>query len=390
MSQVDISGLSKSFGNASALNALDLGIADGEFVVLLGPSGCGKTTALRCIAGLEYPDAGTIHIGGREVVAPQSSLFVPPHRRGIGMVFQSYALWPHMTIEANVGYPLRARGADRATIRRKTSELLELVGLDGFARRHPAELSGGQQQRVALARALVADPALVLFDEPLSNLDAQLRIRLRDEIRRIHSTRRRTSIYVTHDHAEALTLADRIVLLNRGRIEQQGTPDEIFLAPRSRFVAEFVGIHNFLPGRITGHTAHGVTFRPDTWQSDLNVASTSRPAIGARATAGFRTSSATAVATPDDDRGFSARLIATSYTGERFDAQVDAGGHTLTVSLPLSGHGGVRAGEGYVHIRIQPSEILLLPDPETSPETTPAEHPREGVRVAPPGTQAAE
>ena len=352
MSQVTISALGKTFGATRALDALDLTVEDGEFVVLLGPSGCGKTTALRCLAGLDHPDQGAIRMGGRVTVDAATGAFVPANRRDIGMVFQSYALWPHMTVAANVGYPLKMRGRGRDDIRRRVAEVLDLVGLAAHAARYPGELSGGQQQRVALARALSAEPALVLFDEPLSNLDAQLRLRLRDEIRRIHGERRRTSIYVTHDQSEALTLADRIVLMRDGRIEQQGSPDEIFLSPRNRFVAEFVGIANFLPGTVTGPAR----FLPDGWGREIAVAQGRLPP-GTRATAAFRASAAQV--TGDSD-GVPATLLSAQYTGETFDARVEVAGHRITAAMPLH-HGVARARAGApVRLTLNAPEILLL------------------------------
>ncbi|WP_142627682.1 ABC transporter ATP-binding protein [Rhizobium sp. P007] len=377
MSRVEIETISRTFGTNRALDELSLTVEDGEFVVLLGPSGCGKTTALRSIAGLEHPDLGSIRIGGREVVNPEVGVLVPANRRDIGMVFQSYALWPHMSVAQNIAYPLKARGRG-GEARARVAGILEVVGLEHHADRYPSELSGGQQQRVALARALVADPALVLFDEPLSNLDAQLRTRLRNEIRRIHRHRQRTSLYVTHDQAEALTLADRIVLLNHGRIEQIGTPGEIFLKPRNRFVAEFVGIGNFLSGVVTGASAQGARFRPDGWLRDLHIASPPPPS-GTRATAAFRTSSAsvTAGGAGESANAVEGRLTDVSYTGDRFEAEIEVAGTAITASITLGDGGAASLAERGrpVSIRIPPTEILLLSehDPETAPKALAAE-----------------
>ncbi|TXH14844.1 MAG: ABC transporter ATP-binding protein, partial [Gammaproteobacteria bacterium] len=215
MSEVILHDVRKRFGQSvRAVNNLDLHIDDGELFVLLGPSGCGKTTALRCVGGLEEPDGGSIAIGGDLVADAARGLFVPPERRDVGMVFQSYALWPHMDVAQNVGYPLKVRGARGDHIRRGVGAALELVGLSGYERRFPGELSGGQQQRVALARALVAKPRLLLFDEPLSNLDAKLRDEMRTEIRDIQQRLGITAVFVTHDQAEALAMCDKVAVLN--------------------------------------------------------------------------------------------------------------------------------------------------------------------------------
>jgi iron(III) transport system ATP-binding protein len=235
-----------------------LDIADGEFIVILGPSGCGKTTTLRLIAGLEYPDKGTIAIDGRLVSAPEERLFTRPEQRDIGMVFQSYAVWPHMTVFENVAYPLRVRRLDRAAMRAKVEAVLDLVGLAGTGARPATALSGGQMQRVALARALVFDPALLLFDEPLSNLDLKLRERLRAELKQLQRRTGLTSIYVTHDQFEAVELADRIVVMEEGRVVQIGPPLELYRRPRSRFVAEFISSANIFEARVTATAGAGI------------------------------------------------------------------------------------------------------------------------------------
>jgi iron(III) transport system ATP-binding protein len=248
MATVSLSGITKKFGEVAAVDGLDLEIGDGEFVSLLGPSGCGKTTTLRLIAGFLQPEAGEIRVN-REVVS-SASILVPPERRNMSMIFQSYAVWPHMTVFQNVAYGLKLRGWARADIEKKVRQMLSVVRLDALAERYPGELSGGQQQRVALARALVVEPQTLLLDEPLSNLDANLREEMRFEIRRLHEEFHITTIYVTHDQAEAMVTSDRIAVMNQGRIDQVGTPEEIFERPRTRFVAEFIGKANLLPGRV--------------------------------------------------------------------------------------------------------------------------------------------
>jgi len=234
-----------------AVDDVSFTVGAGEIVALLGPSGCGKTTTLRCVAGLEHASAGTISIGGAIVSAPKDGVLVPPRLRNIGMVFQSYAVWPHMTVLQNVAYPLRHRAhTSRAARDRKVEEALELVGLSEFSQRSVVSLSGGQMQRVALARSLVYQPQLLLLDEPLSNLDANLRLRLRDDLREIIKRTGVTALYVTHDQAEAVVLGDRIGVMRDGKLLQIGAPGEIYNRPADLFVASFTGASNLLAGRV--------------------------------------------------------------------------------------------------------------------------------------------
>jgi iron(III) transport system ATP-binding protein len=247
-----VSHLRKQFAvGRPAVDDVSFRIAAGEIVVLLGPSGCGKTTTLRCIAGLEQPTAGMIAIGGDEVAAPERGVHVPPRLRNIGMVFQSYAVWPHMTVRQNVNYPLRHRKVPRETAARKVDEVLALVGLSEYAERPVTQLSGGQMQRVALARALVYEPRILLLDEPLSNLDAKLRLRLRDELRRIIKAAQVTALYVTHDQSEAVVLGDRIGVMDNGKLMQMSAPVELYNKPENLFVANFTGVSNLIKGEIT-------------------------------------------------------------------------------------------------------------------------------------------
>lgn len=241
-----IEGISVRLDRAEILHGIDLSVARGEFFFLLGPSGCGKTTLLRTVAGLYTPQAGRIRLDGQDITA------IPPHQRNTPMVFQSYALWPHLSVHENVAYGLRARRLARGEIDRRVADALRLVRLSGYERRRPNQLSGGQQQRVALARALVVDPALLLLDEPLSNLDARLRAEMRDELRDLHRTLGVTAIYVTHDREEALTLADRIAIMRDGAVIQVGTPQELYRRPRTSFVATFLDEANLFPGERQG------------------------------------------------------------------------------------------------------------------------------------------
>jgi iron(III) transport system ATP-binding protein len=250
MPHLELIHLTKRYGDVVSVDAIDLTVEKGEFICLLGPSGCGKTTTLRMIAGFLEPDAGEIRVAGKVVSTPGS--VVPPERRNMSMIFQSYAVWPHMTVRQNVGYGLKMRRAPKPEMHARTDAMLATTKLTPQADRYPSELSGGQQQRVALARALAPKPDILLLDEPLSNLDANLRGDMRFEIRRLHDEFGNTSIYVTHDQVEAMTMADRIVVMNAGRIEQIGTPDEVYDRPRSRFVARFIGGSNVVDARHVG------------------------------------------------------------------------------------------------------------------------------------------
>jgi iron(III) transport system ATP-binding protein len=271
VASVELRGLTKRFGSSTAVDDISLTIDHGKLVCLLGPSGCGKTTTLRLIAGFLEPSDGEIRVGDRLVSSKARTL--PPEIRNMSMIFQSYALWPHMTVADNIIYGLRLRKHDRETIAKKLAAILMMTKLEPLAQRYPGELSGGQQQRVALARALIVEPETLLLDEPLSNLDANLREEMRFEIRRLHEEYRYTTVYVTHDQSEAMTTADLIAVMNAGKIDQLGTPEEIYDRPQSEFVARFIGASNIIKGvaRDADHIAVG--------EATLRV-------IGARLTAG--------------------------------------------------------------------------------------------------------
>jgi iron(III) transport system ATP-binding protein len=246
LASVDLRGLTKRFGSLAVVDDVSLRIDHGQLVCLLGPSGCGKTTTLRLIAGFLEPSDGEIRVGDRLVSSKARTL--PPEQRSMSMIFQSYALWPHMTVAENIVYGLRLRKMDRETIAKKLAAILATTKLETLAQRYPGELSGGQQQRVALARALIVEPETLLLDEPLSNLDANLREEMRFEIRRLHDEYRYTTVYVTHDQSEAMTTADMIAVMNGGRIDQLGTPEDIYARPQSEFVARFIGASNVIKG----------------------------------------------------------------------------------------------------------------------------------------------
>ena len=272
MPDIELRGLTKRFGAQVAVDAIDLSAEHGEMLTLLGPSGCGKTTTLRMIAGLEDPDEGTIRAGSKTVFDDAKGINIPPENRGLGMVFQSYAIWPHMTVSENVAYPLRMRHTPKAQQRELVKKVLELVGMGGLEDKPATKLSGGQQQRVAFARALVFQPELLLLDEPLSNLDAKLREHMRFELRMMQRKLGLTALYVTHDQEEALTLSDRLVVMNGGRIEQVGSPEDIYERPATRFVAEFIGKANMVElDEPTVHERNGVMVHLPTYGQPIRI-----------------------------------------------------------------------------------------------------------------------
>jgi iron(III) transport system ATP-binding protein len=250
-----VSKVVKRYGDSAVVNEISFTVAPGEFFTLLGPSGCGKTTTLRLLAGLETPDAGEITLAGRCLAAPSRGVWVPIDKRDMGMVFQSYAIWPHLTVFENVAFPLRVRRQPKPVIQKRVREALELVGLAGLEERGATELSGGQQQRVALARAIVYTPALLLLDEPLSNLDVKLREQMRAELHALHRRLNLAVVYVTHDQGEALALSDRIAVVNQGRLEQVGMPIEVYERPSTRFVGDFLGRTVILKGSLRSEAA---------------------------------------------------------------------------------------------------------------------------------------
>ena len=260
--RIEVSDLVVRYGDATAVNGVSFAIAPGELVTLLGPSGCGKTTTLRSIAGLENPYSGLIRLNGETVWSASPKRNIPAEKRGVSMVFQSYAIWPHMTVFENVAYGLRVRGAAAGDIRENVARVLDMVQMAPYADRPSSNLSGGQQQRVAVARAIAFSPTVVLFDEPLSNLDAKLRAEMRVELRELQRRLDITSLYVTHDQEEALAISDRVIVMNGGKIEQIGSPEDIYNRPASRFVADFVGSANMIEGSVAGTNPDGtIPFR---------------------------------------------------------------------------------------------------------------------------------
>jgi ABC-type Fe3+/spermidine/putrescine transport system ATPase subunit len=360
MSQLSVRNLIVKYGNVVAVDEVSFEAAEGEFIALLGPSGCGKTTTLRCIAGLEEASGGEIRIGDEVVVAEGRE--VPPERRGVNMVFQSYAVWPHMTVFDNVAYGLRTKRLPRDEIAGRVGETLRLVGLEGFGRRYGTELSGGQQQRVALARAIVTTPRLLLFDEPLSNLDAGLRERMRFELVELQRRLGRTSIYVTHDQAEAMVMSDRIILMDRGRIVQAGSPRELYERPASRFAAAFVGNANLLEGELSfGRGLLYPKFRVGELELVTRAAANGRLAgrSGSAAIACIRPESLRIV--PEGTAGenvFTARVEQVSYLGATLHCRLRAGSVVLRAELPS--HTAI-ATDSDAQVCLDPERIHLVP-----------------------------
>jgi iron(III) transport system ATP-binding protein len=332
--------LGKNFGAEAAVRSVSLAVAQGEFVTLLGPSGCGKTTTLRCIAGLERPDAGDIRIGADVVASAERGVFLAPEDRNIGMVFQSYAVWPHMTVFDNVAYGLRVRRTPSAVVRERTARVLDLVGLGGFAGRYASNLSGGQRQRVALARAIAYEPKVVLFDEPLSNLDAKLREQMRVELVRLQHEVGITSIYVTHDQAEALTMSDRIVVMDKGSIQQIGDPRTIYLRPANAFVANFIGAANLLDAVLLGRSGElcdlELALGPERAPARVRAAGGDGAAAGQRVMLSLRPEDiALHLQRPQSPDGnlLEGEVIDTVYLGNFLDCQVRVGRYEIGVQI---------------------------------------------------------
>ncbi|GGD29069.1 spermidine/putrescine ABC transporter ATP-binding protein [Microbacterium faecale] len=378
MSAVTLRSLTKRYGSAEtlAVDDLSLDIAEGEFVTLLGPSGCGKTTTLRCLAGLEIPTSGEIEIGGRTVFSYESSQFVPPEKRAIGMVFQSYALWPHMTVAQTVGYPLKLARTPSSERRQRVDEMLERVHLQARADDLAVSLSGGQQQRVALARAMANRSSLVLFDEPLSNLDVKLRHSMRTQIRELHDDLGTTSVYVTHDQEEAIALADRVVVMNAGQIEQVGTPRELYANPRNAFVADFMGFQNILPARVVTISAKTAVVELDDIGARIEMVMQNEHAPGDRVLVAFRASHVEIV--PDDSPSegvIAGRIRHITYLGMSLRVLVDTARGPVRAQIDERDFGrystdDLRTGRE-IALAISPSQLVGLPSPGDADHSDP-------------------
>lgn len=332
---ITIKNVTKKFGATTAVDGVSLEIRKGELFFLLGPSGCGKTTILRMIAGFETPDSGELFFDERAIGT------IPAYKRNTGMVFQNYALWPHMSVEQNVAYGLDERGIPGTEKKDRVLKALQSVRMDTYASRMPNQLSGGQQQRIALARALVIEPDAVLLDEPLSNLDAGLRIEMRHEIRRIHDETGITMVYVTHDQKEALSMADRVAVMSMGRVEQVGAPRDIYLTPANRFVATFVGEANLLEGSIKALEAGTASIETALGTFKARRGGTG-PTVGARALCMIRPEGIR-IGTQTANR-FRAKIVKSVFMGEMEEFVLESAGTTLKAVSAVSGKGGTDAG----------------------------------------------
>jgi putative spermidine/putrescine transport system ATP-binding protein len=357
--RVEFRGLRRRFGNTVALDGLDLTVEPGELMALLGPSGCGKTTALRCVAGFEHPDEGAVLVDGTDITR------VPANRRDAGMVFQAYSLFPNLNARDNVAFGLRVRKVAAAKRHTRAQELLELVGLPSVGERYPHQLSGGQQQRVALARALALEPRVLLLDEPLSALDAKVRVTLREEIRRLQLSLDITTIFVTHDQEEALSMADRVAVLRDGRLEQVGDPASLYDRPATAFVAEFVGTMNHVPGRVSGDR---VTVLGQTLPVDGPVPDTADVDVLVRPEA--------VLLTPDPDA--EGMVVVSSFRGSTARLRVRlADGTELLADVP--GHDAVRLAPGVaVSVALVERPVLVsardVPHPAPVPSARERQH----------------
>ena len=367
---IDVAGLEKSFGDVRVIADLDLHVDAGKMLVLLGPSGCGKTTTMRAIAGLDTPSAGRITIGETVVFDAAKAINVPVDRRRVGMVFQSYAIWPHMTVYENVAFPLEIARTPRAETAARVAEVLELVGLGDFAARGASRLSGGQMQRVALARSLVNKPSVLLLDEPLSNLDARLRDHLRVQLREIQTQLKITAVYVTHDQHEALSLADQIVVLRAGSVLQSGEPIALYRAPKTSTVAAFLGYSNVFDATLTARTGTSGVAR--LLAGDAAIRGTVNAAAAAAVAACVRPNDVR-VAPLNADAGtlpenaFAAELILSSFEGSHIHYQARTADGVVWDAISADVLGALRVGDR-VAVAVAPDAVLLLPQDGSAAE----------------------
>ena len=353
--RIVVSDLVVRYGDATAVDGIGFDIASGEMVTLLGPSGCGKTTTLRAVAGLETPSGGSIRLNDETVYSAVERRNVPTEKRGVSMVFQSYAIWPHMTVFDNVAYGLRVRKLPQAEVRQNVERVLGLVQMQDFSGRPASKLSGGQQQRVAVARAIAFSPNVLLFDEPLSNLDAKLRAEMRVELRELQRRLDITALYVTHDQEEALAISDRVIVMNGGRIEQIGTPEDIYNRPRSRFVADFVGSANLIAGTVRGQGANGTLIFEAEGGVELEVVSADAPRE--RTTVALRSSYIHLDRADGAQNAVSGRIHRRMFHGDFIQYVVDWPAGQLIVRRPPT---ELFAEGGDVTISFEPAHCVLL------------------------------
>lgn len=352
MNKLVLTNIWRTFGATNAVAGVDLSIAEGELVSLLGPSGCGKTTTLRMIAGFIPPSEGTIAIGGDVVSSPDG--VVPPERRNMSMIFQSYAIWPNMTVEQNVAFGLELRKLSTAEIRKRVGEILEVVQMGHLAKRYPGELSGGQQQRVALARAIVVKPSVLLLDEPLSNLDANLREEMRFEIRRLHDEFRITTVYVTHDQGEAMVTSDRVAVMHEGRIEQCDAPYIVYNKPKTRFVAGFIGRTNFVEAQTDGTS---VAF--DGFQLPVSAFSEIASGTKGKVTFSVRPQTLTLSATGNPTNAVAASITQRAYLGDLWDYTVRPENSGLSLRVTATPAQSLNVGD-QIWLSFDPSQMAVI------------------------------
>jgi iron(III) transport system ATP-binding protein len=367
MPDVVVKNLRKDFGGNTVLHEVSFTIRDGEFFTLLGPSGCGTSTTLSCLAGLEQPTSGSIAVGNTVLVDDSSNKFVPPEERNLGMVVQSYALWPHMTLAENLAMPLNIRKVSKTEQKTLIHDALEKVGLAHLAHRYPHQLSGGQQQRVALARALVYSPKVLLLDEPLSNLDAKLREQARVWLKRLQSELGITTVYVTHDQEEALAMSDRIAVMSNGHMLQVAPPHEIYERPATAEVAAFIGRSNFIDGTVISARGGAATVRLDESGETINVAVSEHAATGDLVTVAFRPEKVfltnRGAQVPADAIVLSADIMTTSYVGSRYEYDLKYGSKTLLVDSTTGGlTGAVRLVVPAEAVRLYPRANVVSKD----------------------------
>lgn len=363
---ISIRDLTKRFKRQSGgstvtpVDDVSLDVREGELLVLLGPSGCGKTTLLRCIAGLERPDSGEISIGGQIVYSSGHNVFKAPSQRSLSMIFQSYALWPHMTIFDNIAYPLRSRQAPKAGIRQRVMDALDMVGLASLEKQYPGQISGGQQQRVALARAVVGDVKVILFDEPLSNVDAKVREQLRLELIELQRRLGFTGVYVTHDQTEAMHLAHRIAVLQDGRVEQLGTPDEVYRAPETRYVAEFIGSANFVEAKVVAVDRESIRVDSAMGEATAAIGENLHLAVGHDVTLMFRPHAAALEAeTASGPNRWPGVIHTAKFLGAHWEYHVAVADGSLLVWS----HDAARFVDGdAVVVVIDPNAMVALPE----------------------------
>jgi spermidine/putrescine transport system ATP-binding protein len=352
---IRIDGMTKTFGNTVAVDRLDLDIRAGEFVTFLGPSGCGKTTTLRVLGGFEMPTEGRVLLDGVDVTRQ------PPNRRNVNMVFQDYALFPHMTVGENIAFGLELKGKNKAEIDARTLELLEFLQLGGFRDRTPDQLSGGQRQRVALARALAPDPKLLLLDEPLGALDAKLRGQVQVELKEIQRRTGKTFVFVTHDQEEALTMSDRIIVMNRGKVEQDGTPEDLYFRPRSRFVAEFIGETNLIGGTVRG-VENGSVLIDWNGLRVRGAAHDHKPAEGSDVTASLRLENVLCHAEkPQGEEAIEGTIVSRLFKGSRTSVDIRLGGGAgLILKAYLDPHDAQQVRDDRLWVNWRPDHLSVL------------------------------